>query len=90
MAGCDFHPNACRRKRAWNSHLCGAALAIAQRAYMRIGSRGVGLPGEGLAVMKELGVVRPLELERQRIPRAHPYERARAGFLAWWNSSTTM
>ena len=29
MAGCDFHPNACRRKRAWNSHSCGAALAIA-------------------------------------------------------------
>ena len=22
MAGCDFHPNACRRKRALNSHVC--------------------------------------------------------------------
>src|SRR5690606_19889711 len=28
MAGCDFQPKACRRKRARNSHLCGLAFAI--------------------------------------------------------------
>jgi len=36
---------------------------------------------KALAVMKELGVVRPLELERRGIPRAHLYELARAGFV---------
>jgi predicted transcriptional regulator of viral defense system len=45
------------------------------RARLNASSPGV------LVVMKELGVVRPLELERRGISRAHLYELKRAGLV---------
>src|SRR5882762_5733582 len=35
IAGCDFHPNAFRRKRAFNSHLWGAGFGISSGRQAR-------------------------------------------------------